>query len=57
MTIQDVVSQGLFPVVFLLWAEFRFLPLVRTAMGWCRAHAIKTGVTEAEAKEAGHTLI
>lgn len=49
MTLGEVVSQALFPLVFLGWAEFRFLPLVRLAIGWSVAHATKAGVTAAQA--------
>ena len=49
MTAGEIIAQGVFPLVFLLWAEFRFLPLVRSVIGWTKAHAVKAGVTEAMA--------
>lgn len=51
MTGADLL-QGLFPLVFILWAEFRFLPLVRLAIGWGKAHAEKAGVTKDQAMAA-----
>lgn len=57
MTLDDALTQGIFPLVFLVWAETRFLPLVRTAVGWAVAHARKAGVTEAQAREAASHLI
>lgn len=52
MTAQEMLAQGIFPIVFLLWAELRFLPLVRLAIGWGKAHALKAGVTHAQALSA-----
>lgn len=57
MTLADAISHALFPLVFLAWAELRFLPLVRTAMGWCKAHALKSGVTEKDAAQAGGEIL
>lgn len=57
MSLQETFAQGIFPLVFLAWAETRFLPLVRTAIGWAVAHARKAGVTEAQARDASKHII
>lgn len=57
MTWDEVLGQGIFPLVFLLWAETRFLPLVRAVIGWAIAHAKKAGVTEKQAKEAANHIV
>jgi hypothetical protein len=51
MTLGDLFAHGVFPLVFLLWAELRFLPLVRGAIGWSKAHAVRSGVTAEQAQK------